>query len=180
MESIARVQVRGRGLLVTEATTGAIAVTQRPLLGMPLSETVPEYDEALRVIRRAVMDGEAGTKLVLAPNGAIGRVTADPTPNGAYVTFVPAFIATQELHGRDLVMGWANDVFHSLVDRPIDGIAAREAFPEDHWAEAQDALAWVMRSGERVTVPLLTGEMRIVRTGPRKVTTAWQPCPPPR
>lgn len=162
----ARVFVRGRGLLVTEATPAAEAVTQRDLVGMPLSESMWEesFHGVLSVIRRAVVEKLRLTDIVEAPNGQVGRVVADPCHDGATVTFLPLEYAIHEVYGPDLICGVGNEEFQRRAHpRWYVGLAAVEAFPEACWHEAQDALRWVMRTGVPRTVDLPPGTRMAIR-----------------
>jgi hypothetical protein len=175
MSEPARVHVRGDGLLVTAATPGALAVTQRELVGIPLLESMHEerYKPVLEMIGRAVRTSVAGTDIVLAPNHQLGRVVADPIDGGACVTFLPVKEAVGDLHGPDLLLGEANDVWQVLANRTWRGLSAREAFPEPVWEPVRDVMHWVMAHGAAVAVPMPSGWMSIVRTGRLRLTTVY-------
>lgn len=174
-EAIARVHVSGRGLYVVDATEAAEAVTQRPLVGMPLSESMWEdvYDGVLASIRRAVVEGIATSEVVCAPDGTVGRIVADPTNGGACVTFVPVGFAIHEVYGPDLICGIGNAEFQRRAGgRWSEGIAAREAFSDPRWEYAQDALSQVMRNGITQVISVAETRMAITRPRPGVVRTA--------
>lgn len=155
-QSIAQVIVRGRGLLVTAATPAAEAIARRPLLGMPLSESMCEeaYRSVLDRLRWTVDTGEPSTTIVKAPDGTVGRVVTRAVADGAVAVFQSVRYAIHEVYGPDLICGPGNDLFIHRVQREFRGLAAREAFPEAAFAAAQDMLRWVMRTGRSKVIPL--------------------------
>jgi hypothetical protein len=175
MSDIAQVLVRGSGLLVVQVSPEAEAIVRRPLAGMPLVETITEdvYRDALERVAWTVLTGEPMTALVKAPDGTVGRMSSRAVAHGAEVRFTPVRYAIHELFGPDLICGRGNDVFESQVSREYVGLAAREAFPESVFWEAQDVLAWVMRTGQpKMTAPMPGVRMGVVSPRPGVVRTA--------
>lgn len=164
MPFVAKLLVRGRGLLVTAASPAAEALFQRPLVGMPLTESIwePEYASVIDRIRWTVTRRLATTEIVQAPNGTVGRVLAVPSDD-ATVTFAPLGYAIHEVYGPDLICGEGNDAYRVRAARPSLGLPAREAYPEPYWQEAQDALDFVMRRGGDRCVTLPSGRRMLAR-----------------
>jgi hypothetical protein len=176
-ETRARIHVTGPGLIVRDATDAvADLMGDRTLVGVPLAESVPEYPGVVELVRTTILCGIAGSVIAQAPSGEVGRIVADPLPDGgACVTFVPVGFAIHEVRGRDLVCGRGNAEFIRRAGGTwYEGVAAREAFTDEQWSEAQDALDWVMRTGSTrvVDLPRYGSRLAITRPRPGVVRTA--------
>jgi hypothetical protein len=135
----------------------------------------PAYARVLERITRTVESGVAMCEIVRAPDGTVGRVVADPTHEGAVVTFQSVGLAIGTLLGTDLLLGKANDVWQALADRPWRGLTATEAFPEPVWEPVRDVMRWVLSTGRSSSVGMPVGSMAVVLTGVRRLTTVYHP-----